>query len=98
MRFKILCMACMDSYIFIYLLSLMFLWCAISCFVYVILHVYLNFVITHSCSWSLHSLDIPQVAKCYTTKCDTVEDGLTECASEVNPMLLCNPANVGRNG
>jgi hypothetical protein len=23
--------------------------------------------------------------KCYTTKCDTVEDGLTECASEGNP-------------
>jgi hypothetical protein len=22
---------------------------------------------------------------CYTTKCDTVEDGLTECASEGNP-------------
>jgi hypothetical protein len=42
---------------------------------------------------------------CYTTKCDTVEDGLTECASEgnpvgkeVNPMLSCNPGNVGRNG
>jgi hypothetical protein len=45
---------------------------------------------------------------CYTTKCDMVEDGLTECASEgnpggegvkePNPMLSCNPGNVGRNG
>jgi hypothetical protein len=44
---------------------------------------------------------------CYITKCDMVEDGLTEIASdgnpggggkEVNPMLSCNPGNVGRNG
>jgi hypothetical protein len=26
-----------------------------------------------------------QARPCYTTKCDTVEDGLTECASEGNP-------------
>jgi hypothetical protein len=44
---------------------------------------------------------------CYTTKCDTVEDGLTERASEgnwgcrgkdANMTLSCNPGNVGRNG
>jgi hypothetical protein len=43
---------------------------------------------------------------CYTTKCDMVEDGLMECASEGNPrggvkeansMISCNPGNVGRN-
>jgi hypothetical protein len=26
-----------------------------------------------------------QGGMCYITKCDTVEDGLTECASEGNP-------------
>jgi hypothetical protein len=42
---------------------------------------------------------------CYTTKCNTVEDGLTERASEGNsegkkdnPTLSCNPGNVKRNG
>jgi hypothetical protein len=44
---------------------------------------------------------------CYTTKCDTVEEGLTERASEGNlggggkegnPKILCNPGNVGKNG
>jgi hypothetical protein len=43
---------------------------------------------------------------CYTTKCDMVKDGLTERASEgnpgggkeANPMITCNPGNVGRNG
>jgi hypothetical protein len=46
-----------------------------------------------------------RVASCYTTKCDTVEDGLMGCASEgnlmdeeANPTLLCNLGNVGRNG
>jgi hypothetical protein len=41
---------------------------------------------------------------CYTTKCDTMEDGLmnvrqrvTRVGREVNPMLSCNPGNVGRN-
>jgi hypothetical protein len=41
------------------------------------------------------------------TKCDMVEDGFTEHASEgkpkgedkeANPMILCNPGNVRRNG
>jgi hypothetical protein len=42
---------------------------------------------------------------CYTTKCGTVEDGLTERASEgnrggkeANPTLSCNLGNVRRNG
>jgi hypothetical protein len=44
---------------------------------------------------------------CYTTKCDTVEDGLTERASEsnpggggkeANPTLSHNPGNVRKNG
>jgi hypothetical protein len=46
-----------------------------------------------------------QGCMCYTPKCDTVEDGLIECASEgnpggkeANPTLSCNPGNVGRNG
>jgi hypothetical protein len=42
---------------------------------------------------------------CYTTKCDTVEDGLTEHSlegntggdKEPNPTISCNPGNVGRN-
>jgi hypothetical protein len=41
---------------------------------------------------------------CYTTKCDRVEDGLTERASEgnprgkeANPTLSGNPGNVRRN-
>jgi hypothetical protein len=41
---------------------------------------------------------------CYTTKCDRVEDGLTERASEgnpggmeANPTLSGNSGNVGRN-
>jgi hypothetical protein len=46
-----------------------------------------------------------QGGMCYTTKCDMMEDGLIEHASEVtrvdkeaNPTLLCNPRNVRRNG
>jgi hypothetical protein len=42
---------------------------------------------------------------CYTTKCDTVEGGLMERASEgnwagkeANLTLSCNLGNVGRNG
>jgi hypothetical protein len=52
--------------------------------------------------------DHVDVSGCYTTKSDTVEDGLTERASEgnprggggkeANPMLSCNPGHVGRNG
>jgi hypothetical protein len=48
-----------------------------------------------------------QGGMCYTTKCDMVQDGLTERASEgtprgggkeANPTILCNLGNVGRNG
>jgi hypothetical protein len=42
---------------------------------------------------------------CYTTKCDMVEDDLMLHASEgnpggkeANPMISCDPGNVGRNG
>jgi hypothetical protein len=38
---------------------------------------------------------------CYKTKCDMVEDGLMERASdgrEANSTLSCNSDNVGRNG
>jgi hypothetical protein len=32
-----------------------------------------------------YKLHKKQGGMCYTTKCDMVEDGLTECASEGNP-------------
>jgi hypothetical protein len=58
-------------------------------------------------SLSIHARSSCSIRLCYTTKCDMVEDGFTEHASEgnpkgedkeANPMILCNPGNVRRNG
>jgi hypothetical protein len=62
-------------------------------------------VVVVVCFFLLHIITTRNRGMCYTTKCDTVEDGLIDHASEgnpggkeANPTLSCNLGNVRRKG